>query len=79
MARGAAVRGGICLACGYACSPRSGSVRSGYDHPAYRRLAGGHRGEALCLYIDGTLGDAGIDVAALAARHGLSRYAITGQ
>lgn len=33
--------------------------------------------EALCLYIDGTLGDAGIDVAALAARHGLSRYAIT--
>jgi hypothetical protein len=33
--------------------------------------------EALCLYIDGTLEEAGIDVAALAARHGLSRYTIT--
>jgi hypothetical protein len=33
--------------------------------------------EVLCTYIDGTLADAGVDVAALAARHGLSRYEIT--
>jgi hypothetical protein len=33
--------------------------------------------EALCDYVDGTLEEAGIDVEALAARHGLSRYAIT--
>jgi hypothetical protein len=33
--------------------------------------------EALCLCIDGALEEAGVDVAALAARHGLSRYAIT--
>lgn len=33
--------------------------------------------EVLCTYIDQTLGEAGIDVQALTARHGLSRYAIT--
>jgi hypothetical protein len=33
--------------------------------------------EVLCTYIDQTLGEAGIDVEALTARHGLSRYAIT--
>jgi hypothetical protein len=31
----------------------------------------------LCLYIDETLTEAGIDVEALTTRHGLSRYAIT--
>lgn len=33
--------------------------------------------EALCKYIDQMLDEAGVDVEALAARHGLSRYAIT--
>lgn len=33
--------------------------------------------EALCQYIDDALEEAGIDVEALTARHGLSRYAIT--
>jgi len=33
--------------------------------------------EMLCLYIDEVLTEAGIDVEALTARHGLSRYAIT--
>jgi hypothetical protein len=33
--------------------------------------------EVLCEYIDQALGEAGIDVAALAARRGLSRYSIT--
>jgi hypothetical protein len=35
--------------------------------------------EALCQYIDDALEEAGIDVEALTARHGLSRYAITNQ
>ncbi|GAA2788873.1 hypothetical protein GCM10019017_37820 [Streptomyces showdoensis] len=33
--------------------------------------------EALCAYIDEALGDHGVDVAALAARHGLGRYELT--
>jgi hypothetical protein len=33
--------------------------------------------EVLCTYIDKTLGEAGIDVEALTARHGLSQWAIT--
>ena len=35
--------------------------------------------EALCLFIDKSLGEAGVDVVALAARRGLSRYEITDQ
>ena len=33
--------------------------------------------EQLCLYIDQALAEAGVDVEALTARHGLSRYART--
>ncbi|KQX47309.1 MULTISPECIES: hypothetical protein [unclassified Streptomyces] len=33
--------------------------------------------EALCAYIDQALGERGVDVAALTARHGLGRYELT--
>lgn len=33
--------------------------------------------EQLCLYIDKTLTEAGVDVQALASRRGIGRYAIT--
>ena len=35
--------------------------------------------EALCMFIDTSLGEAGVDVVSLCARRGLSRYAITDQ
>jgi hypothetical protein len=48
-------------------------VNEEYDESAYET----DERELLCSYIDATLTEAGIDVAALAARRGLGRYEIT--
>ncbi len=49
------------------------AVNEEHDEAGYET---GER-ELLCAYIDETLTEAGIDVAALAKRHGMGRYEIT--
>jgi hypothetical protein len=48
-------------------------VNDEYDGAAYET----DERELLCAYLDATLTEAGIDVPALAARHGLGQYEIT--
>lgn len=48
-------------------------VNEEYDEAAYET----EERENLCAYLDATLTEAGIDVAALAARRGIGRYEIT--
>ena len=49
------------------------TVNEAFDGSAYET---GER-EQLCDYIDSVLTDAGVDIPALTARHGLRRYALT--
>jgi hypothetical protein len=49
------------------------AVHEEYDEAAYET----EERENLCAYLDATLTEAGVDVAALAARAGIGRYEIT--
>ncbi|MCZ4118987.1 hypothetical protein [Streptomyces sp. H39-S7] len=51
------------------------SVNEAHDEGAFET----DERERLCAYIDEALTEQGVDVAALTARHGLDRYAVTDQ